>query len=643
MKILYIGNERRHAQTVARLLRGISESVPLAWTHSLDQGARYFAQNRDLAVLVIDAQIHAGQWPSSLKDLRSLPHRPAIVTVVPEGTPPFDPLVPIPDESVVNSATFPTDLPSAVSRAIARVRGTQVPPARSDEQTHSPVRLTPEQAVDALLDLKPTSHADVEQNVASVTAALQQAERRHAAAMTAAQTAHELAAIEQLTEQERQFQAQLALEREKRRTLEEKLSAATSAREEAERRYALALTDAAAQSRGLEERIGQREAELAAQSQRERALQSTLEQKIANADARMRDLQQRHDAAVSRAAGELAEQRAHFDRELSRTALEGNQLRERLLEAELSRDEARHDRESRAADITRLTRREADLSAQLAKVEGERHMVAARLTDAVREIEEARESAARERAAAEHTLTLALARENDARETLERQLAEIRSAAADVERGLRDEAAALRAQAVAREAFFDARLADERLEFDERLADVRSERDRFEQACTAANADVQRLTGDLSDARRVIEDTRRELQDANDRQSAEYASLFAAFAVSLVERDERVKEEAARHDAALQASERARAELHECLQATLAAGRHDIDQVQHALMATLEALRTTKRRQDVRQNEADRIAESHEPTHESQAATVRTAQQPDIAAWQQLSKDASLV
>ena len=86
MKILYIGNERRSAQTVATALRGIAPKVTLLWAQSLDHCARCVDENRDLAALVIDAQVHPGTWPSSLKDLRSLEIRPAIVIVVPEGT-----------------------------------------------------------------------------------------------------------------------------------------------------------------------------------------------------------------------------------------------------------------------------------------------------------------------------------------------------------------------------------------------------------------------------------------------------------------------------------------------------------------------------------------------------------------------------
>ena len=550
MKILYIGTERRDAQAVARALRGITQNVPLAWTQSLDHCAKYLAQHRDLAALVIEAQVHAGRWPSSLKDLRSLPARPAIVVVVPEGTPPtFDSLAPAPDEVVINGQTFLTDLPTIVSRAVARVRGSQ-PPATTSiinaETFQQRSEVTPDRTETALPDLNLTSQADLEQKLADATAALQQAQRRHAAAMAAERMAHELAAAEQLTEQERQFQVEIALERDKRRTVEDMLSEAASALEESERRYASALTNAAAQTRELE-RAGQREAQLVAQSQSEVAMRAALEQEVVNADVTVRDLQRRHDAALAKAAAELAEQRAHVDRELSRTAAEGDQLRERLMNAELALYESQHNHESVAAEVARLTQREADLSAQLVVVESER-------------------------AAAENRLELKLAREIDAREILERKLNEIRSDAFDGERKFREEAAALRAHASEREAYFEARLASECREYEERL-----------------------------------------------------------------------KEQALRHDVSLRASERARTELQERLQAALAAGRQDVELVHETLMATVEAVKATKRRHEMLQTEADRILASHQPAQDGRANNLEVVQQPELATLPQLNQDAALV
>jgi hypothetical protein len=222
MKILYIGNERRNAEAVATALRTITSNVTISWTQSLDHCARYLAQNRDLAALVMDAQVHAGKWPSSLRDLRSLQVRPAIVVVVPEGTAPtFNSLAPPPDDHVINGQTFVRDLPVVVARAVARVQGSpaSTTPTPSDAEERQRAEVAPEPTDDALGDLKRTAQADLERKLADVTAAFQHAQRRHAAAMAAARVAHELAATEQLTEQERQFQVQIALERDKRQAV----------------------------------------------------------------------------------------------------------------------------------------------------------------------------------------------------------------------------------------------------------------------------------------------------------------------------------------------------------------------------------------------------------------------------------------
>ena len=725
MKILYIGNERRSAQAVATALRSIAPKVTLLWAQSLDHCARFVDENRDLAALVIDAQVHPGTWPSSLKDLRSLEIRPAIVIVVPEGTrTEFESLGPLPDGYVTNGQTFLSDLPLAVTRAVTRVRGSQLASLvpTNDAEPQQLFQVTPGRFED-------DARVPLEQRLADVTAAFQDAQQRHAAAMAAALAAHEFAATEQLTEQERGFQAQMALELDKRRTVEEMLAEAASAVEEAERRYASALTNAATRTRELEharalvaererhfdlelsqtaadrerleeqlttakaaldeakresqiaaidierlrrheadlsvqvadlqnvrddlsrqlidasrtiEQAGQREAELVGQSLDERAMRATLEQAVADADAKLRETQQRHGAALAAAAGELAEQRAQLDRELSRTAVECDNLKERLNEAQFALNQSRHEHESAAADVARLTQRDADLSAQLANVEGARNIVDGKLSDALREIAEAKEYAARERAAAKKRradLELTIVQETDAREILERTLNETRSAALDAERWFREEADALRAHGLEREEYFDARLASERLEYENRLAEMQTEYERLGQARAAADKNVQRLSADLTEATRVLEDARRESQSTIDRLSTEHATALAAL---IAERDERLKEQAVRHDVSLRASERARTELQERLHEALATGRHEIEQVQEKLMATVEALEATLRRRTNLQTEVVGSSEAHGQREETRAKNLRLLEQAPVAALQ-CNEDSALV
>ena len=178
------------------------------WAQSLDHCARFVDENRDLAALVIDAQVHPGTWPSSLKDLRSLEIRPAIVIVVPEGTrPKFESLGPLPDGYVTNGQTFLRDLPLAVTRAVTRVRGSQLASLAptNDAEPQQLFQVTPGRTEDDARVHLEAGRVDLEQRLADVTAAFQDAQQRHAAAMAAALAAHEFAATEQLTEQERGF------------------------------------------------------------------------------------------------------------------------------------------------------------------------------------------------------------------------------------------------------------------------------------------------------------------------------------------------------------------------------------------------------------------------------------------------------
>jgi hypothetical protein len=713
MKILYIGKERRNAQAAATALRGIANKVTLAWALSLDQCEEYLDENRDVAALVMDAQVHGGNWPPSLKDLRSLQIRPAIVVLVPEGTrPTFESPGPPPDGYVTTGQTFLRDLPIAVTSAVSRVQGSRTtsPAGYDDTAPQQVLQITPERTEDDMrVQVDRTALVDLEQKLANVTAKFQEAQQRHAAALAAALVGHELAATEQLTNQEREFQLQIALERNKRQTVEEMLAEAASALEEADKRYASALTDAAAQTRELEdaralaadlaerqshfdrqlsqttadrnrleerlieteaaldharrdsqlaaadierlrqhedglsaqvaelqivrdnldrqvieasraiERAGQRESELAGEIDHERAMRATLEQAVAAAETKSREARQRHDAALANSARELAEHKAQSDRELSRTALECEELRGRLNEAALALTQSRHDHGSAVADVARLTQREVVLSEQLAHAEGARQVVEGKLSHALRETEAARESAARERSAAESRqadLERRLVKEIDGRQILEGTLDKTRSAALDAERWFREEAAVLRAQGLEREAYFEARLANEQLEHENRLAEIRNECERLVQARATADEHVRQLSADLSEATRATEDTRRESRATIDRLSTEHATALAAFADLIAERDERLKQQAVRHDVSLRASETTRGELQERLEAVLAAGRDEIEQLQERLMTTVEALAAMRRRREILQSEAARRSERHEQRDE---------------------------
>ena len=114
-------------------------------------------------------------------------------------------------------------------------------------------------------------------------------------------------------------------------------------------------------------------------------------------------------------------------------------------------------------------------------------------------------------------------------ETLERTLNETRSAALDAERWLREEADVLRAHGLEREEYLNAQLASERVEYENRLAEMQTEHECLAQARAAADKNVQRLSADLTEGTRILEDARREFQNTIDRQSTDHATALAAL------------------------------------------------------------------------------------------------------------------
>ena len=102
---------------------------------------------------------------------------------------------------------------------------------------------------------------------------------------------------------------------------------------------------------------------------------------IADADAALRDAEQRHKAALSAAASDLAKRQARFDRELSQTVADRDHVSQRLSAAEIALANVRHDHQTAAADVERLTQLEADLTSRLADVQAARDAVERQLAD----------------------------------------------------------------------------------------------------------------------------------------------------------------------------------------------------------------------------------------------------------------------
>ena len=132
------------------------------------------------------------------------------------------------------------------------------------------------------------------------------------------------------------------------------------------------------------ERLAQREAELASQLAKAAATRADVEQRLAQVEAARREAERQHASAMTTATTALAERQAQFEVELSQTAAARDDFKRQVNAAETALAEARHDHATAATEVERLTRREAELTAQLAEAAATRRSLEGQLVDATR-------------------------------------------------------------------------------------------------------------------------------------------------------------------------------------------------------------------------------------------------------------------
>ena len=438
--------------------------------------------------------------------------------------------------------------------------------------------------------------------------------------------AHQLAeattAIEHAAERERELEIQLA---DRRAEFDRELTQTAAARD----RLAQRLTDVEValdqarrdhQSAAADvERLAQREADLTSQLAGVQADRDNLAHQLAEATTAIEHAAERQRELER----ELADRRAEFDRELTQMAAARDRLVQRLTDVEVALDQVRRDHQSAAGDVERLTQRETDLTSQLADAQAAGDAFERQLADALNSMAHAEEHANQERTAAadrQADLEARLAQTLDTRDTMERTLTETRSAALDAERSFNEQIAALRVRALEQASELEARLAGEGLEYEMRLAEMqecnrhlimerdalqqslatteeqlrsldgehREARERLEQARTAADADIVRLTAECRETELGLDAARRDFQDALGRDSREHAAALAA-------RD------------------------------------REIEQLQSRLTATSQTLESAQRRQEVLQGQADRLPQLVRQLDESRAESDRLFQHVQLA------------
>jgi PAS domain S-box-containing protein len=322
-------------------------------------------------------------------------------------------------------------------------------------------------------------------------------------------------------------------------------------------------------------------------------LETTLTSQLAQLEAALRDAEQQHTAAMAAAATERAERQAQFELELSQTAAARDEFKHRFNDADTALAASRRDHAAAASEVERLTAREAALTSQLGEAAEMRSTLEQQLTDRAAALRDAHEGASRDRLAAEtkaaereaeferligHERAMRadvegrLAQETAHREALDGEVAQMRTAAADAEQRYREETAALTARGRHQITQLESQFAKEREAQSERQArllndiqnleaargaldesltalreesrlraiDHQNERDALQRARSTAEAEIQRLAAELTEAMRSLEEARKNFQQTLDLVSSEHADSQAKLLASVEERDARI-------------------------------------------------------------------------------------------------------
>ena len=401
-----------------------------------------------------------------------------------------------------------------------------------------------EAELDGQLHQERAARTSLEQAVADAEVAQRATQQRHDAAL--AQAAIELAERRAHFEQELSYAtsdrndlaqklteadstiAQLQRDRETLTAVLEQLTAlegelntrlveVQAARDGLERQ----LADA---TRAIEQHVA-RQSELDGQLLHEREARAALELAVGNAEVARREAQQRHDDALTVARDELAERQAHFDAELSASTTERDHLGHRLGETETALDDLRREYQSSAADVERLTQREAELTAIQAGLEAARDSLDLQLAQATSTIANANAALrdAEERYDAERSTAAAELAEHRAesdraisqltatRDHLAQRLTETESAAEELRGDLQSATSRIE------------NLAQREADLSSQLANVQAARDT--------------LDHQLAEARNTIASTEAALRDATQQHQAELSTAAAELAEHRAESD----------------------------------------------------------------------------------------------------------
>jgi PAS domain S-box-containing protein len=501
----------------------------------------------------------------------------------------------------------------------------------------------------------------LEQQVRDVTAALADAHQRH--------KAEAAAASDHLARREAALGATIEEGVAARHALEQALAGAETSRQQAEQRHASELAAAATR---LAERQAEHDTQLAqadaareAVEQRLSAVTAAFEQQVRDATSALADAHQRYEAEAAAASDHLARREAALGATIEEGVAARHALEQELVEAERSRQQAeqRHVSE-RAAAAARLAERQAEHDTQLAQADAAREAVEQRLSDVTAALEETRQRHLAEAAAAsdhlarrEAALGATIEEAVAARHALEQKLGQAETSRQQAEQRHAFELAAAAARLAERQADHDAMAAhagavqsalEGKLEETAAaLAKSRAEGEALQESLGRTQEQVQQLTDAHDEARHSHERARAASEDEHRRLSAEYASLqetlgqlrvqfealervSAAHAAErarldgvVTERDARLHEQAAMHQASQRAADQALTQIEEKLRLSLEAGGRETARFQSELSALSQELDAARRDRDTLRTQADRLPQVLAERDESRADNRR--------------------
>src|SRR3954468_15552175 len=119
MKILYVATERRAAERAVTALGAVGPDVTVSWAGSLFGALAWVDDNRDLAAVLVEAEVENQNCASFVGQVRNLGvDAPVIVLVPDQGGTPVAALKAGADDYASNGPSLLTQLPVVLGAAI---------------------------------------------------------------------------------------------------------------------------------------------------------------------------------------------------------------------------------------------------------------------------------------------------------------------------------------------------------------------------------------------------------------------------------------------------------------------------------------------------------------------------------------------